>query len=873
MKRPPQLALILLRLLAGRQIMEEIEGDLHEDFLDNLEQYGPAKARYIYIKTALSSIRPYLLIHNKEHRNPKPIDMLIYHTKMALRSFAKNKVYTLINLFGLTAGLTCSLAIALFIIDQSQTDAFHKNGERIYRLESQTLKDGTMNRQESFHSSTLPAIAPAIPEIEAFTRFGDGEETLLLNDEGGQKKIKQRFLSVDSGFFDMFSFGILEGDVSSVFTQPEAAAITRSAAQRFFGDDNPIGKTIYYSDKEESPIRIVAVLADPPGNSSLKFDFIISMISKVSMSGVEKISFGGNFSLSTAAYVLLSDGADPAAIAAKVTPALSKYTDKPRYLDPTYSFQGLAALKYDTDLPDENFQVTDPRVILMFSIIAIFVIALAVTNYINLTSAQAIQRGHSVGIRRVVGASRKLLVKQFLTESFLVVTFSALLALLLLEVAVPYFESVIERPLHFNHWQSPWFLFTFLAIILFLGLLAGGYPAVLLSRVKYAEVVKGRLTATAKGAKLRKALVVFQFTFSIALIIGASLVQDQLDFVKKKTLSYSPEQVIIVKSTSFGQFSKQYKALRAQVNNIPGVVASSISNSVPGDEFFMRSTHPEIPFPMVRYVIDEAFLDLYNIQVNEGDPFRVGADSLKQNVLVNQSFAESLTDHEGDLLYSQAYRLHGRNKNKVIGIVDDFHFESLHNSIQPAVFAPAASMSFALSRVSIKVETNQFETLIGQLSALWEEFFPNQIFDYEFLDRKLELQYSSEYKLAKVFGLFTTLAIILSCLGLFGLSTHMAEVKMKEVGIRKVLGASTIQLMKLLSSQVFLLVGLAALVASPVAYYFAAEWMTDFAYRVDISAVTFALTIGLCFVLAGLTISWHTLKTSRLNPANVLRNE
>ncbi len=864
--KPPKLPLLLLRLIAGRQILEELEGDLYEDFLDNLELKGYRKARNIYIWTALCSLRPYILIHNKENRKLKFIDMITYHFKMAIRNMLKHKTFSAINISGLAIGIASSLAILLFVLDQSIKDDFLPNKDRIYRLESSIERAGKIGHSASHHGYLMPAIADNLPSIEAYVRMNKSNETIVKDNNGSPELIEEDFISTDPDFFKIFGFEAILGNSKEWLKEPDEVIVTESAAKRHFGDTNPIGKIIQFSDEYTKPKRITGVVKDPPGNSSIQFDFIATTEGLFQ----PDLSFKSMFSMSTPVYILLKPEIDPTYVSSRIAPELKKHTDKKSITESTYKLSSFNELKYNIEVSDKIVKAVDRRVIYMFSIIAIFIIALAIINYINLTSARSIQRAQEVGVRKVSGASRGTLLNQFLMESFLTCIIALPLAILLLELIIPYFEIILEQKLFFNYKTNPLFIGALLGGVALIAFIAGFYPALILSRFKLSHFMKGSFEHSSKGALLRKILVIFQLTFSISLIIGALLVQNQLEFIRKKTLSYSPEHIIVVKG-HFGQFSRNYKTIKERMNQVSGVTKVSVASASPGDDFYGSMRTKAIPVSIVNYFVDEDYFDIFNLKVTDGSSFNPKADSLSSHVMINQALAGVLK--EENPLYSTAYRFRGRNNSKIIGIVEDFHFESLHSEIRPVVISPASSMTPALSQLIIKVETESFDQVVSDIESIWNEFHPLDIFNYQFLDDKLDRQYSAEYKLSKIFGLFTMLAIFISSLGLFGLSTHIAQVKVKEMSIRKVLGASFHQIIVLLGKQVYLLVAISSLIAIPIAYYSISQWLQDFAYSGGISSWAFVLTLGICIALTSLTTGWHTIRTARTNPAESLRNE
>ncbi len=870
MSRPPKLPLLLLRLLAGRQILEEIEGDLYEDFLDNLESKGPRRAKAIYIWTALRSVRPYILLHNKENRKPKFIDMFYYQIKMAFRAFRKSPSHTFINIFGLALGLAGSLVILLFLIDDKIKDDFLENSDRIYRLESTSKRNGLINRSVKLHSSLMPAISPNIPEIEAYTRMSLGSETVVFEKSGNKEVLNQTFLSADPGFFKVFSFEIIEGNPQNILSRHNVAVITESAAERIFGNTDPIGQQIKLAKPDQfskdTNLEIVGLMKDPPGNSSIQFDFVKPMSTVTGQN--EKVSFGRNFYISLPIYVLLTNGSQPESVTKKILPELKKHTESDQHLAAQYALKNVHALKYDTEVTDSIIATTDKRIINMFAIVAILIISLAIINYINLTSARATLRGREVGVRKVTGATQRGLLGQFLLESLLTCLIALPFAIIIVQLTIPAFEEILGDKLFFDYSSNPSFLLKILVFVVSLGLIAGVYPAILLSKHKFAGVLRGRVEHSRNGVLLRKTLVIFQFVFSIALLAGIAFIQSQLNFIKDTSLKYNPDRVLVLNGTS-AQFRKNYQTIKNQIQQIPGVLQVSIAGQVPGDQFFGETRSPQFPFPFKRFIVDHDYLDIFGIDIKAGVTFNPLLDSAASHVIVNETFANAM---EGDLLNSSDYKFHGRNKSKIIGISEDFHFESLHNQVAPVVLTPVESFPW-VSKAIIKLETSQVAQVISGLEQMWKEIYPEQTLNYQFLDDRLDRLYQAEFKMAEIFKIFTILAIVISCLGLLGLSTHTAQVKTKEISVRKVLGASVGQIIQLLAKQTYLLVSIAAIIAFPIAYYFVDQWLQNFAYSIDLSILTFLSIIGLCFLITAITIGFQTIKTARTNPADALRND
>lgn len=781
---------------------------------------------------------------------------------------SKNRVFTAINIFGLTIGLASSLAILLFIIDQSRMDDFQTKQDRIYRLEVEMERGGSLQRSAQLHSHLVPAIAENLPGIEKFARIQQSTRTLVSHKDGNKSLTEEDFIFADPEFFELFDFNLISGNPRELISAPGTAVITVSAALRHFGHTDVVGETVEFSSQYAKPRQITAVVADPAGNSSIQFDFISS--NEELFPPASANPFNQRFSSSIPVYLLLSPGTSPEAVASQIVPELKKHTDKERLVESSYSLSSFDHVKYDMEVADRMITPVDKRIIRMFAIIAILIVSLALINYVNLTSARSIQRALEAGIRKVVGANRRTLMSQLLTESLVICLITLPLAILALELIIPYFETILQRKLFFSYKTNLTFLSGLVSFTLILALIAGLYPALVISRFKFSHIINGRPEHIGKGALLRKILVIFQFTFSIALIIGVFLVQGQLDFIRTQTLSYAPEHIVILKG-NFGMMSKNYKTVKAEIQQLPGVQQVSVGSASPGDKFFVSSTNPTLPTAMTNYFIDENYLDVFNIKVLQGKNFGQISDTVRSPIIINQALADVL-DIENPL-NSTAYKFFGRNNNKIIGIVENFHFESMRDEIKPVFMAPASAMAPGLTQIIVKVESAEFDQTLQKLEATWDKFFPDIVFNYQFLDDKLDRMYTAEYRLSKIFGLFTILAVLITCLGLFGLSMHISEVRLKEVSIRKVLGASMGQIMRLLSAQVYVLVLIAALIASPLAWHFVSRWLQDFAYTKAITAKTFVFTFIACLALASFTIGWHAIKTARTNPAETLRNE
>lgn len=866
MFEPPKIPLRLLRWLCSSSRLEEIEGDLFEEFQYKAETRGIKYARRLYYWTFIRSIRPHLFKGNKVKNSNNSI-MFRYHIKTAFRHLIKNKSYTAINIGGLAIGMASAIAISLFIIDYKTMDNDLPDKEAIYRLEQIPLQNGNTTRNPTIHKSVIPAVAPDIPEIKAYTRLSPSKKTISIELEKGRSLQEENFLFADKGFFDVFPLKIKAGNSEKILTSDNQIFITEATAKRLFGVDNPLGKIISIAEQEVS-FEISGIMEDPKPNSSLQFSMLGSMAQPLGKTN--NTSFESSFYMSTPVYVRLSANVEIASVEDKILTKLKTLTDKPSVVEADYLLSNFEAVKTDISLDDNIIHPVDARVITMFTIVAVFILALAITNYVNLTTAKAIQRSHEVGVRKIVGAQKRTIIRQVLTEALLFNLLALPLSILTLELSLHFFEDILQHSLYFNYRTNPTFILAIIFMPLVFSLVAGIYPSILLSSFTFNPSFQRNFKTSAAGKWLRKSLVVFQFTFSIALIIGAVLIQNQLDFIRNKTLTFEPEQLIVV-DAGFNKFRQHGDAIKTEFLSIPGVKKVSYSSNTPGDDFYGRSTTPDLPLPYSRFSIDNEFLDIFNIEILEGSNFPLHTDSARNEVIINEAMLE-LLDMESPIGKSKINFL-PKSNSQIMAVVKNFHFESLHNEIMPTVFHRAEALSFALSKAIIKVETEDYAKTITALEEAWHKFYPNDIFNYQFLDDRIQNMYTSEQRLAGVFNVFTIIAILISCLGLFGLSNYTAQIKMKEISIRKILGAKVSHILNLLTSQLYLLIFIAAILATPVAYYLVTQWLNDFTYRITIDPLVIGLTILSAFVIAGLTMSYQVISAAYKNPVDTLKDE
>ncbi|MCE7996273.1 MAG: FtsX-like permease family protein [Roseivirga sp.] len=862
--KPPQLPLKLLRLFCAKHRIEELEGDLYEEFIENLESKDIQSARRRYTWTIIRSFRRYIFEYQPQHHKPSYLTMMISHyIKTALRSIRANKTLTLINLTGLSAGIASSLIIILFVADQYLLDDFIPDREHIVRLEGQSDNYTRVGFTPLLHPGLGPAIANMSPNVESFTCLNKAAINIKVKQGKDIVFFKESFLFVDSSFFQLFPFELLKGHPDKVFENSKSVVLTERMAIKLFGSEDPMGKTVN-TNLGRSSFIVTGILKDIPANSSLQFD-LLSVQDK-------------NHSLNSGAfgpvpiYLKLVPGTDPEALAQQFSKEIGNLTENEFIARQQYRFTPFDQIKYNTGSTDRVIPAMNKKVIDLFVFLAIFILLLATINYINLSAARALRRGQEAGIRKVIGAGRRSFTMQFLTESLLLCWLTLPIALLLTHACLPAFENVLQKQLFNTYLTDPIFLLIVFGLVSLLGLAAGIYPSVIISRFRFTDFLKGKIGSSRKGNLFRKGLVIFQFTISIILILGTLMVERQLEFIQKRTLSFQGDQILVCNRA----ISTRLTQLKNTLAGIPSVKSVSLTTSPPGgDDAYMYGFNKTFGEIVYWHEIDENYTPLLQLRMLQGKAFdKEEKGSLNNQILVNETMAkliETSNPLNSETPLSETYTLLGEQL-RIRGVIEDFHIQSLHERIKPMIFTYSGSNSEAGS-LMIKITPTDMGKTMARINESWKEFIPDIPLNATFLNSRFESLYTAEVRLGKVFGIFSLLAVLISCMGLFGLSLHVAEVKTKEIGIRKVLGASVTQIMSLLSVQTYILIGVATLIAAPIAWYFGDLWLREFAYRQNLSIGTLILTLLTCLTLATLTTVWHTIKTARVSPANTLRNE
>lgn len=817
--------------------------------------------------------------------------------KIAWRSLFRNKAGSFINLAGLTVGIGCVLLIVLYVRDELAYDRFLSAADRIYQVNLEGNMGGT-----AFVAGTTPppagaALAEAFPQIETFTRIAWAKDEIVRvagNHSAESGFMEKEAMSADSNFLRVFAFPLLEGNRATCLQQPNNLVITERIARKYFGRHKAMGKVLLFGD-ERQPFTVSGVLRDLPAQSSIQFSMLKPMAANA---GVQNFSWSWVW-LQLDTYVKLRESAahDPRALQALEAqlPALVKLraADAFRRIGQPFEEFEKKGGKWnlhlqpllDVHLRSAGIQtnlgtVSDIKYVYAFAIVGLFIIVLACVNFMNMATAQAAGRAKEIGIRKVLGSFRAELIRQFYTEALLHSFLAAGVALGIVLAVLKPFNALTEKALTTQSILTPGVLLLLLGLAIGTGLLAGSYPAFYLTSFKPANVLKGALFSSSAGnRRVRNGLVVFQFAVSTALIFCTIVVFRQLDYTRTKDLGLDQENVLVIPNAYRLQAARE--TFRSELASLPGVADASITTGYPAHGSF---TDFYVPQPngkeavakdvtLSSYMADEHLVPALQLQIIQGRNFsKQFADSA--TVIVNETTVRQIGwQHPlGEYLDYPG----GNNvRFKVIGVVKDFHEQSLHTPVVPFALFHASSQTFDIGQnyVVVKVRPHMLASTLKSVEATWKEFAPAVPFEYSFLDEEFAGLYRADQRMGTVFNLFTVLAIFVACLGLFGLSAYMAERRTKEIGVRKVLGASVQSIVGLLSRDFLRLVVLAALIGFPFAWWYMHSWLDDFAYRTSISPWMFVAAGAATLLIAQLTVSFQAFKAALANPAKSLRTE
>jgi len=810
--------------------------------------------------------------------------MLTNYIKIAWRSLTKQIGFSFINIFGLALGLACCLLISLYVLDELSYDRFNANADRIYRVNSDIKFGGNDMRFAAAPDPMGPTLKANYPQVEAYVRLHH-RGNWLAKRAGGVTNLRENdIIFADSTLFDVFTLPLVAGAApKQALASPNSVVISESAARRHFGTGNAVGQTLVFNNQDT--YKVTAVMRDMLTNSHFRTDFFLTMLS-------DTYPMGQWLSVNHHTYIVLKPGTDATAFARNFDQVIERYVgpqigqflgstmEQFRKTGNTMRFWLIPL----TDIHLRSKQIIeltpngDIQYVYIFSAVALFILLIACINFMNLATARSSKRAKEVGVRKVLGSERRQLIGQFMAESVLTASLSLLLAIALVSLAMPLFNDITAKQLTIGRLLTPGMLVGIALLPLGVGLLAGSYPALFLSSFRPISVLKGSVShrgSGLKGVSLRSGLVVFQFMMSMLLIVGTLVVYRQIHFIQTKKVGFDRERVLTINDVYV--LGKQAEVFKNDVLRLPGVTAGTLSGYLPtpserSDSGFFPEGQADRSkgINMQHWDVDHDYIPTLGMTIVQGRNFSRAFGTDSTGMIVNEAAVKVLGVKNP--LGMRIYRFDDsegktRKTYTIIGVVKNFHFESLRTNI--------GALSMVLSpqsgSVSFRISQTDVPALLRQIEAKWKQFAPGQPFNYSFLQDSFDQMYRAEQRVGTVVLLFSVIAILIACLGLFGLAAFMAEQRTKEIGVRKVLGASVTSIVGLLSKDFLILVVVAIAVASPLAWWAMNRWLADFAYRIDIEWWVFALAGTLSVGIALLTVSFQSVKAALTNPVKSLR--
>ncbi|MDB5000911.1 MAG: cell division protein FtsX [Mucilaginibacter sp.] len=805
------------------------------------------------------------------------------YIKTAFRSLYKNKGFTAINILGLALGLSTCLLIVLYVVDELSYDRYNTKANRIYRV-NEDLKLGENNVQ---YAVCMPPLAKTLiaeyPYVEDAVRMRNAGSFHVKKDNSSI--LENKMVYADPSLLNVFTLPMINGDPKTALAEPSSVVITETIAKKYFNSTNVVGKTMLFNDNQN--YMITGVIKDVPKNSHFNFDFFLSMSTVPDSRSNQWLRSDYN------TYVLLKNAADHKKLEASFPAFLQKFSGSEMQSDLGMSIAAfeksgsffrmnltaLTDIHLNSHRTGELGANSTSQYVYIFSAIALFILLIACVNFMNLSTARSSNRAREVGVRKVLGSSRKYLIFQFLSESIMVTFFATAIAIMAAIALLPLFNQLAGKDIAVTTQSLVWLIPASLIIVLVIGSLAGSYPAFFLSAFQPIDVLKGKLSAGFKGGGLRSLLVVFQFAISVFLIIGTLVIYNQLNFIQTKNLGYNRNQVLVIQNAF--ELNNQARVFKQEVKQLPGVTNATMTGYLPtsGNRgtaiYYKDATLDQKKSIMPQsWEVDADWIPTLDIKMASGRNFSKEMLTDSSAVIINESAAKFLgyKDAVNKILYkSLGGKRAGWNVKEyhVIGVAKDFHFNSLHEKIEPVIVMLAENRG----ALSIRVNTANLPSLMAQIKNKWAAFSPGVQINYSFMDQDFDASYRTEQRIGTIFIVFTSLAIIIACLGLFGLAAYAAEQRTKEIGIRKVLGANITVIVSMLSKDFIKLVVIAILIASPLAWYLMHLWLQDFAYRVTIQWWVLAGAACVALFIAFVTISFQSIKAALANPVNSLRSE
>ena len=881
---PPRLAQRFLIWFLKEELAEEVMGDLEEQFYATLEEKSLRKARLNYWYQVIFYLRLFAIktpnILPKIH-----IPMFKNYILVAWRNLVRHKLYSAIKIGGFAIGMAACFLITLYILDELSYDQQYPDKDRIYRLLNVTSDPTDPARWVDFQPPAKQALEDEIPDLEIVGRLNpndwfDGGNNQVRPEGHDMTIYEEGFVYADPEFLEILQLPMVYGDAATALDKPNTIVIARSKAEKYFPDQNPIGKTLTLNEDKEKVYEIGGVMEDLPHNTHLEFDFIMTLKEKEFWPGEQTSWCCSNYET----FFCVKPGTDIAQLKEKLQIVLEKYI-VPNYkeiygasvADETYKYQSIdlqaigdVYLK-SKDVYDRH-KHSDIQIVWMFGLIAGFILLLAVINFINIATAKSANRAKEVGLRKVIGSQRYQLIQHFLTESILYSLAAFVIGLSLINLLIPFFNQLTGKSLAFP-WESSWWLFPFLILcVILLGILSGLYPAFYLSGFQPIKVLKGVVSLGSKSSGFRNVLVIFQFTTSMVLVIGALIVHRQMNFILTKKLGYDKDQVLIVHSTN--TLGDKMDTFKDELLKLPQIQSVTYTEYLPisgtkrdNNQFWEDGKEKqEVGIGAQIWRVDEDYINTLGMKIIEGRNFIPEKASDSTAMIISQTMAKELgfKDPIGKRVTNGFMPTF-----HIIGVIEDFHFESIKGEIRPLSLYLGQGGTLA----AVKIKASAMNTSIEAVKKVWDQFVPKQNLRYSFMDERYARMYDDVQRTGRIFDSFAVLAIIVACIGLFALSSFMAEQRRKEICIRKVLGAPISSLFRLMTFRFLRLVLISLLIAIPLSWYLMQSWLDNYEYRISIRWDIFVYSGLAMFLIALFTISYESIRVIRINPAENLQAE
>jgi putative ABC transport system permease protein len=865
---PPKWADRFLKWYCSDSRLEEIQGDLHELFEYRISQSSVSQAKKRYAWDVIRCCKSYAFRKKSNYSRTNNIDMLKNYFIICLRTLMRHKSYSAINIFGLTLGIVCFTFIFMYVDDELSYDQFHEKKSQIYTVPFTWHFGATVLPTAKATTNVGPMLKERFPEVINSLRITNKGKTTIKNDNfiGEESGV----LYADSTFFDFFSLRLMEGDEKTALVEPNSIILTEKLAEKYFGENwknNSLLDSILLVNGS-SAYKITGVIQPLPDNSHLQFNALTSFSSLSESNGA-----GSYDNSAYMTYILLEEHVNALELESKMHEMIQ---EEFKDMDPIPIEIGLTPMTdiyLHTQMSTSVGPISDVKYVYIFGLIGLVIIIIACINYMNLATARSVERAKEVGVRKVMGALRKQLTIQFLVESLVITFISIAISLLVIYSSLPFFNALTGKMLSVNLLENTDLLRALCVIWLSVSLLAGVYPALSISGFRVINVLKGSFKNSATGNALRKVLVTFQFAISATLIIGTIVVFQQLQYLQNKNLGFNHEHIISIPINA--PVRAKLDLLKNELNQYEQITSVSAMYQTPGNIGFettiAEKTGEENRHLMRSAIVDKDFIDITSLKLLVGDAF-LGTDTSEYEYIINQQTAEFF-GWEEDEIVGKRLMVWGGEWGTVKGMVEDFHYASLHEEIKPLVIIGMAETSSMYRNLLVKIKGDNINETIQIIEEKWQGLIPEKPFSYAFLDDEFSSTYDKEQKLSTVFTVFAFIAILIGCLGLFGLASYASVQRSKEIGVRKILGATVTSITLLLSQSFSKQILVALIIALPLAYFSMNEWLSTFAYRINISWYILAFGAVVTIVIALSTVAYRSISAALSNPADTLRSE